>query len=240
MPGRAPVFSPNLPLNGAPSICPESERSSTAPGAASASPCSETARSTSGGRSARPHPSALSNHPRLVGKSGASNGCWCMYWRVGGAYRETKDENRDSLRSVIREGPPPGLLAFAGEMEVGWCQVTPRNALPWLDKTWRLKRVDAMPVWAISCFYVRKGWRRKGVTRALIDGAIAMARNAGAPAIEAYPLDGAVSPSATSTGYASTFLRAGFREVARWSPEKPILRYEFRDEVLAPAMRGLG
>lgn len=163
----------------------------------------------------------------LFGERGACAGCWCMYWRIGAAYRKRESsDNRRDFHAVVSEGPPPGMLAFAGELAVGWCQVTPRDALPWLDKTWRLKRVDAMPVWAISCFYVRKRWRRKGVTRALIDGAIAMARSAGAPAIEAYPLDGAVSPSATSTGYASTFLRAGFREVARWSPEKPILRLE--------------
>lgn len=167
----------------------------------------------------------------LFGERGACSGCWCMYWRIGAAYRKRQaSDNRRDFRAVVFEGPPPGLLAFAGEMAVGWCQVTPRDALPWFDKTWRLKRVDAVPVWAISCFYVRKGWRRKGVTRALIAGAVEMAKAAGAPALEAYPLDGAVSPSSTSTGYASTFLRAGFREVARRSPEKPILRYEFDEE----------
>lgn len=163
----------------------------------------------------------------LFGERGACAGCWCMYWRIGAAYRQRQaSDNRRDFHAVVSEGPPPGLLAFAGELAVGWCQVTPRDALPWLDKTWRLKRVDAMPVWAISCFYVRKGWRRKGVTQTLIAGAVEMARAAGAPALEAYPLDGAVSPSSTSTGYASTFLRAGFREVARWSLEKPILRLE--------------
>lgn len=163
----------------------------------------------------------------LFGERGACAGCWCMYWRIGAAYRKrAASENRNEFQALVTEGPPPGLLAFAGELAVGWCQVTPCDALPWIDKTWRLKRVDDMPVWAVSCFYVRKGWRRKGVTRALIDGAVTMARAAGAPALEAYPLDGAVSPSATSTGYVSTFLRAGFREVARWSPEKPILRLE--------------
>ncbi|WP_263336967.1 GNAT family N-acetyltransferase [Acidicapsa dinghuensis] len=152
-----------------------------------------------------------------------------MYWRIGAAYRKRPaSENRNEFQALVREGPAPGLLAFAGELAVGWCQVTPRDALSWIDKTWRLKRADDVPVWAISCFYVRKGWRRKGVTRALIDGAVEKAKAAGAPAIEAYPLDGTVSPSSTSTGYASTFLRAGFREVARWSPEKPIMRYELR------------
>jgi hypothetical protein len=85
-----------------------------------------------------------------------------------------------------------------------------------------------MPVWSISCFYVRIGYRRRGVTRALIDAALEAARKAKAPAAEAYPLDGDLSPSATSTGYATTFVRAGFKEVARHSPEKPIMRYDLQ------------
>jgi hypothetical protein len=44
---------------------------------------------------------------------------------------------------------------------VGWCQLTPRDALPWLDRAWRLKRVDVVPVWSLSCFYVRKGYRKR-------------------------------------------------------------------------------
>jgi hypothetical protein len=72
------------------------------------------------------------------------------------------------------------------------------------------------------------GYRRRGVTRALIDAALEAARKAKAPAMEAYPLDGVLSPSATSTGYASTFARAGFKEVARRSPQRPIMRYDLR------------
>ena len=72
---------------------------------------------------------------------------------------------------------------------MGWCQLTPRDALPWLDRAWRLKRVDEVPVWSLSCFYVRKGYRRRGVTSALIAAAVKAARRAKAPALEAYPLD---------------------------------------------------
>jgi hypothetical protein len=64
---------------------------------------------------------------------------------------------------------------------------------------------------------------------ALISGAIEYARAAAAPALEAYPLDGAVSPSATNTGYASTFAKAGFSEIARRSPERPIMRIQLED-----------
>lgn len=163
----------------------------------------------------------------LFGERGACNGCWCMYWRIGSAYRHRpRDLNRKDFEQVVRTGPPPGLLAFHGDVPVGWCQITPRDALPWPDRARRLRRIDDLPVWSISCFYVRIGYRRRGVTRALIDAALNAARAAKAPAVEAYPLDSHLSPSATSTGYASTFSRAGFREVARHSPERPIMRYE--------------
>jgi GNAT superfamily N-acetyltransferase len=163
----------------------------------------------------------------LFGENGAVGGCWCMYWRIGRAYRQRpREENRAAFREVVKRGPPPGLLAFDGDMAVGWCQLTPRDAVPWLDRAWRLKRVDDVPVWSLSCFYVRKGYRRRGVTSALIAAAVKAAQNAKAAALEAYPLDAELTPSASWTGYASTFARAGFKTVARRVPPRPIMRHD--------------
>ena len=165
----------------------------------------------------------------LFGKNGACNRCWCMYWRIGSAYRRRpREKNKAAFREVVRRGPPPGLLPFDGDVAVGWCQLTPRAALPWLDRPWRLKRVDDVPVWSLSCFYVRKGYRKQGVTSALIAAALQAARRAKAPALEAYPFDAAVSPSASGTGYASTFARAGFNTVARRTPARPIMRHTLK------------
>lgn len=150
-----------------------------------------------------------------------------MFWRIGSAYRRRPaTENKSDFRDVVRHGPPPGLVAFLGDLAVGWCQLTPRDALPFLDRQWRLKRVDDVPVWSISCFYVRIGYRRRGVTTALIREALRVAKRANAPALEAYPFDAALSPSSTSTGYASTFARAGFQVVARHIPARPIMRHD--------------
>ena len=165
----------------------------------------------------------------LFGEKGACNGCWCMYWRIGAAYRRKPGSaNRAAFRAIVKRGPPPGLLAFDGDRAVGWCQVTPRDELPALDRSWRLQRVDDLPVWALSCFYVRIGYRRKGVTKALISAALRVAKRAKAPALEAYPFDADVSPSASSTGFATTFARAGFKVVARRDPPRPIMRYDFK------------
>jgi len=113
-------------------------------------------------------------------------------------------------------------------LTVGWCQLTPRDDLPWLDRAWRLRRVDNVPVWSISCFYIRKGYRKRGVTSALIAAALKAAKSAGAPALEAYPLDADLTPSSSGTGYASTFARAGFRIVGRRTPPRPIMRRDLR------------
>jgi GNAT superfamily N-acetyltransferase len=166
---------------------------------------------------------------RLFGENGACYGCWCMYWRIGNAYRKTpREKNKAAFRKLVKRGPPPGLIAFHGHLPVGWCQLTPRDALPWLERSWRLKRLDDLPVWSISCFYIRKGYRRKGITSALIAAAVKIAKKAGAPALEAYPLDANLTPSASGTGYASTFERAGFKIIGRRVPSRPIMRRDLR------------
>ncbi len=165
----------------------------------------------------------------LFGKRGACNGCWCMYWRIGAAYRrQPPGKNKAAFRKIVKRGPPPGLIAFDGNKAVGWCQLTPRDSLPWLDRQRRLKRVDELPVWSISCFYIRIGYRRKGVTSALIAAAIKTAKVAKAAALEAYPLDADKTPSTSSTGYATTFARAGFKVVAQHAPPRPIMRHALK------------
>lgn len=165
----------------------------------------------------------------LFDTSGPVSHCWCMYWRIGSAYgKQPREKNKAAFHKIVKKGPPPGLLAFDGDVAVGWCQLTPREDLAWLERTRNLKRVDDVPVWCISCFYVRKGYRKKGVTAALIHAALDEAKRAGAPAVEAYPLDGELTPSASFTGYASTFARAGFKTIARHVPPRPIMRYELK------------
>ena len=163
----------------------------------------------------------------LFRDSAVCSRCWCMYGRIGAAYRRKPGSaNRAAFRAIVKRGPPPGLLAFDGDVAVGWCQLTPRGLLPELDRSRRLAPVDDAPVWSISCFYVRKGYRRRGVTSALIAAALRAAKRAKAPAVEAYPLDRSLSPSSTSTGIVSTFERAGFKTVACRVPARPIMRHD--------------
>ena len=167
----------------------------------------------------------------LFGPNGACGGCWCMYWRVGSRYqRRPGAENREDFLSRVRGGPPPGLLAFEGDRAVGWCQVTPRSELGFLERAPRLQPLPAGPVWSVSCFYIRRGYRRRGVSEALLAAAVDHARAAGAPALEGYPSDLhlAKTPQPIYTGVASMFERAGFRRVAGNNPVRPIMRRTFR------------
>jgi GNAT superfamily N-acetyltransferase len=163
----------------------------------------------------------------LFGPNGANSGCWCMWWRVSGQIRVADTlKNQAAFRTVVRNGPPPGLLAFDGDDAVGWCQVTPRSLLPRLERSGVLARVDDVPVWSVSCFYIRRDHRRKGVMRALIDAAVKYAKAKGAPALEAYPWDerGKRGSAGVYTGIRSAFAKAGFSEVARRSPDRPVMR----------------
>ena len=154
-----------------------------------------------------------------------------MYWRLGPEYHERpREKNRNALRRIVRQGPPPGLLAFDGERAVGWCQLTPRDDLTWLNRKATFERVDALPVWSISCFYVRRGYRKQGVMSALIAAALKAAKRARAPALESYPVDTARrgSTSHAFTGTAAAFRRLGFKTVARRTPTRPVMRHDLK------------
>jgi GNAT superfamily N-acetyltransferase len=173
----------------------------------------------------------------LFGRGGASNGCWCMYWLLGPAYRKRpRHENKEALRALSAREPPPGLLAFDGELAVGWCRLTPRADQPWLEHARYLAPVDDLPVWSLSCFYIRRQYRGRGVAAALIDGALRAAKRANAPAVEAYPVDTAVPKSTTNlfTGTAAMFASAGFTTVARRTPARPIMRHDLRSVTARP------
>jgi GNAT superfamily N-acetyltransferase len=170
----------------------------------------------------------------LFGPAGPYSGCWCMYWRIGRAYlKRPREENRAAFRAVTKRGPPPGLLAFDGDVAVGWCQLTPRTNLPWLDCARFTAPVDELPVWSLTCFFVRRSYRRQGVMSALIAAALKAAKRAKAPALEAYPVDTSV-PKHTSNifvGTASTFRRLGFKTVACPTPARPTMRHDLKSRL---------
>lgn len=166
----------------------------------------------------------------LFGERGAYSGCWCMWWRQTAAEfnRNVYAPNRAALQALVEQGPPPGLLAYRDGQPVGWCALAPRREYPRLNRSRPLAPVDERPVWSITCFYIDRRHRRQGVGAALLRAAVEFAATQGARIGEGYPVDASISrvgPAALYTGVLSTFQAAGFSEVARRAPTRPIMRY---------------
>lgn len=164
----------------------------------------------------------------LFGAKGGCGGCWCMAWRLPRREWESGrgDANRRAFRRVAARGEPTGILAYASGRPVGWCSVAPRRNFPALERSRVLRPLDDEPVWSISCLYVGKKERRRGVSVALLRAAVHYAREQGAKLVEGYPreLTQALPDPFVWTGLLSSFERAGFEEVARRSPKRPIVR----------------
>ena len=163
-------------------------------------------------------------------RPGDPRGCWCMFHRVRGRDFERRwgRGNREDFRGVVEDGPPPGLLAYRDGEPVGWCAVAPRADFRRVLNSRVLKPVDEDPgVWSIVCFYVVRGERGGGLAAALLEAAVDFAAAQGATAVEGYPRDTAGSARHANemfVGSRSMFAGAGFEEVARRSPQRPIMR----------------
>jgi GNAT superfamily N-acetyltransferase len=168
----------------------------------------------------------------LFGERGACGGCWCMFWRLPRAefQRQKGKGNRQAFKTLVRKGDPPGLIAYDGRVPVGWCAVAPRASYPALARSRILQPVDGEPVWSVSCLFVARPYRRRGVSVRLLEAAADYARRRGGRIVEGYPVEppGAAPDAFVWTGLASAFRQAGFREVARRSPTRPIMRRESR------------
>ena len=165
----------------------------------------------------------------LFGIRGACGGCWCMWWKSTHAeYQKNKGiNNMQAMREQVKSGIRPGILAYHDETAAGWCAVAPRSDYRRLDTSRILSPLDDLPVWSIVCFFIAKEFRRKGLSTELIRAAVVFARKHGAEIVEAYPVDprgGRKADAFIYTGIASTFAKAGFREVARRSATRPIMR----------------
>jgi ribosomal protein S18 acetylase RimI-like enzyme len=160
-----------------------------------------------------------------------ARGCWCMYYRRSGAQvypagSGRAKANRAALKKLVDAGTPPGLVAYRGKQPVGWISVGPRQDFAKLVRSPVMKAVDDKPVWSVICFVVPSEHRGQGVARALLEGATVYARKHGATLLEAYPVD---KPRRSNDvdlwfGAKSMYDRAGFREVARRKPARPIVR----------------
>lgn len=151
-------------------------------------------------------------------KSPGANVCWCLSHRVPSRLnQELRGPARgEYVAELCRTGTPIGVLAHDGDEPVGWAAVAPRADTSFARNR-RIPHVDELPVWSLWCIRVRPGHRKRGISHALIAGAVDFARAHGAPAIEAYPLDNGdarVDLTMAYAGLRKNFERAGFTHAA--------------------------
>lgn len=149
------------------------------------------------------------------------------------------------MRAIIAADERPGILAYADGEPIGWCAVAPRSVYTRLSTSRVMAPVDELPVWSVPCLFVAREWRGRGVPARLLEAAVRFAAARGARVVEGYPIDTHGKRTGDAFlwhGAASSFLRAGFHEVARRSETRPIMRRNVRASAVArgSAVRGRG
>jgi GNAT superfamily N-acetyltransferase len=173
----------------------------------------------------------------VFGSKGDAAFCWCQFFRMQQAEwkASTREGNRQALCEQARRDRPPGLIAYADHEPVGWLGLGPRTAYARLMGNTRLGQSAAgddlvsPSIWAVNCFVVRVGFRRKGIAAALLAAAPEFARAHGATVLEGHPVDVRTKPGKPSSadlyhGVVTTFEAAGYTEVARTGPTRPVMR----------------
>jgi GNAT superfamily N-acetyltransferase len=182
-------------------------------------------------------PERWGNLVRLFGRSGAYSNCWCTWWRQAGSgfadgCGNAGAGNRALLQSLVEGGQEPGLIAYRAGEPIGWVSVAPRGEFGRILRSRVLGPAGPPPAaddrtWSVVCFWMPRPERGRGLATALLHAAIAHARSRGATQLEAYPVDAGDKrrpPNALFTGPLSLYRRAGFVEVERRSPSRPIVR----------------
>jgi len=159
-----------------------------------------------------------------------------MYWRAESykAWLKMKGAAaKEAFKSLIQKGKVHGVLAFSEDEPVGWCSFGPRQDFPVLESIQAYKRSDTSHVWSITCFFIHRKWRRKGLSHALLRATVTAMQKRGVKIVEGYPVtttkDGRrLSSSMAWTGPIKIFEELGFKTVQSINPLKPLARLELK------------
>ncbi len=153
-----------------------------------------------------------------------------MAWRLKNKdFQNGKGENnKKAMKKLAKSKESVGIIVYVNNEPAAWCSVAPREQFVKLENSRVWKRIDEEPVWSVSCLFLAKQFRRKGLSTEVIKCAIELCRTKGIKIIEAYPVEpyaDSIPAAFAWTGIPSAFVKAGFKEVERRSETKPIMRY---------------
>lgn len=160
-----------------------------------------------------------SDFEALMESRGSPHNCWCTAWiAVEKKHKNAdKSEKKTCMKRRIEDGIPVGLLAYASGTAVGWCAVAPRE-------TYRALGGDETKqnVWSVVCFFIKRDFRKQGLSRTLLEEAVKFASDHGAKYIEGYPVK-KDSPSYRFMGFTPVFEKADFRFVKKAGSRRNVM-----------------
>ena len=155
-----------------------------------------------------------------------------MLWRLTRKQFELQKGhgNKLAIKAIVDSGEVPGILAYHNTEATAWCALAPRSIYPALSRSRLLQPIDDRACWSVACLFIEKSYRKKGVSTLLLQAAGEFAKSRGAKLLEGYPVEPKSEkdiPAAFAwTGVPKAFVRAGFTEIIRRSPTRPIMRLE--------------
>ena len=146
--------------------------------------------------------------------NGVWGGCWCMAFHAEGVGHASAAQNRSSKERRVREGRAHAALVYDGEACIGWCQFGPTEELPRVKSRRAYEKgLTELPDWRITCFFIDRRRRGRGVASAALEGALAEIARLGGGVVESYPSDMADAKLASGFGFntnVAMFERHGF------------------------------
>jgi GNAT superfamily N-acetyltransferase len=148
--------------------------------------------------------------------NGVWGGCWCTWFHTMNAEKtRDADDNRALKERLVRAGQAHAALVFDGEVAIGWCEYGPPQELPNINHRKEYEAtLERLPNYRITCFFVDRRYRRRGVAMLALRGALELIAQAGGGVVEAYPQDTngkRITASFLYNGTRSLFEEAGFR-----------------------------
>jgi GNAT superfamily N-acetyltransferase len=170
-------------------------------------------------------------YEELMGEKGGCGNCWCMYFRLPyKIFQENKpDGNKKLIKKLVNNDMPLGLIAFMNKKPFGWIALAPREDYIRIESSRVFKRIDDKPVWSITCFFIKKEYRRMGLSHQLIKGAVDFAKKKKIKILEAYPAipyNEKVPHPFLWVGVLSSFIKNGFKIVKQSSKSRAMVRLE--------------